>query len=186
MVPKRILTIDGVGLRGVFAAAIIEQMEAVTGKRAKDIFDCFYGTSTGAILAVGLANGMPASELKQFYLEKGANVFEKFPFYRIIKRLLYWTYSKEHLEKELKGVFGDKKIFDADTLLSVQVKGALTSTAQFFNNFPATKQENPEKNFPLWQIIRASTAAPTYFESEMSRYIDGGVSSYNNSSYNSF
>lgn len=62
--PKRILTIDGGGLRGVFSAAIIERMETVTGKPARDYFDCFYGTSTGAILAAGLTHGMPASELK--------------------------------------------------------------------------------------------------------------------------
>lgn len=48
--PKKILTIDGGGLRGVFAAAIIEQMEKAAGKKARDIFDCLYGTSTGAIL----------------------------------------------------------------------------------------------------------------------------------------
>ena len=77
-IPKRILTIDGGGLRGVFAASIIEQMELVTGKSARDLFDCFYGTSTGAILAAGLAIGMRAAELKNFYLEKGATVFQKF------------------------------------------------------------------------------------------------------------
>ena len=56
--PKKILTIDGGGLRRVLAATII--------------FDCFYGTSTGAMLAAALARGMNASELKHFYLDKGA------------------------------------------------------------------------------------------------------------------
>ncbi len=184
--PKRILTIDGGGLRGVFSAAIIERMEAVTGKPAREYFDCFYGTSTGAILAAGLAHGMPASELKQFYLDKGAQVFEKLPFYQIIKKLLYWTYSKKELEKELQRVFGDKKLFDIGTLLSIQVKDTRTSAADFYNNFPYTRQQHPDKNLPLWQIIRASTAAPTYFEPEMNRYIDGGISCYNNPSYASF
>src|SRR6266540_1150086 len=100
--PKKILTIDGGGIRGVFSAAIIEQMEAAIGKKAGEYFDCLYGTSTGAILAAALAKGMSSSELKQFYLEKGAKVFTKLPFYKIIKRNLYWTYSKEGLEKELK------------------------------------------------------------------------------------
>lgn len=184
--PKKILTIDGGGIRGVFSAAIIEQMEAATGKKAGEYFDCFYGTSTGAILAAVLAKGMSASELKRLYLDKGAKIFTKLPFYRIIKRNLYWTYSKEGLEKELKRVFKGMKIFDLERPLSVQVKDTQTGTVAFFNNFPYTRQKYPERNLPLWQIVRASTAAPTYFKPEANRYIDGGISAYNNPSYAAF
>lgn len=99
---------------------------------------------------------------------------------------MYWTYSKKELENVLKQYFGDKKLFDVDTLLSIQTKDTRTSTAGFFNNFPYTRQQYPDKNLPLWQIIRASTAAPTYFEPEMNRYIDGGISCYNNPSCSSF
>jgi uncharacterized protein len=183
---KKILAIDGGGIRGAFSAAIIQQMEAVIGKKAGEYFDCFYGTSTGAILAAGLANGMTAEQLKQFYLEKGARMFEKLPFYNVIKKNLYWTYTKQPLEEELKTVFGDKKIFDIETPISIQTKDTETGTAAFFNNFPSTRDAHPELNLPLWQIIRASTAAPTYFESEGNRYIDGSISSYNNPSYASY
>jgi hypothetical protein len=183
---KKILTIDGGGIRGAFAAAIIERIEQVLGKKARDYFDGFYGTSTGAILAAGLAKGMPASDLKRFYLEKGAKVFTKLPFYRVVKRNLFWTYSKEHLEKELIDVFGELKIFEVDRLLSIQAKDTETSTAVFYNNFPRTQQEHPERNGLVREIIRASTAAPTFFQSEGNRYIDGGISSYNNCSYAAF
>lgn len=183
---KKILTIDGGGLRGVFSAAIIERIEEVLGKKARDYFDCFYGTSTGAILAAGLAKGMSASELKRFYLDKGAKVFTKLPFYRVIKRNLFWTYSKEQLEKELKDVFKDMKLFDLEKLLSIQVKDTETSTVVFYNNFPTTRETNPERNGLIRDIIRASTAAPTYFQSQGNRYIDGGVSAYNNPSYSAF
>lgn len=183
---KKILTIDGGGIRGVFASAIIEQMEKALGKPASEIFDCFYGTSTGAILAAGLASGLSSGELKRFYLKKGVKVFEKLPFYRIIKPTLYWTYSKEPLEEELKRVFGDKRIFEIGKLLSIQVKDTTTGSVVFYNNFPYARLKYPERNLPLWQIIRASTAAPTYFEPEANRYIDGGISSYNNPSYAAF
>ena len=186
MAPKKIVTIDGGGIRGVFAAALIEQMEKAVGKSAREIFDCFYGTSTGAILAAGLAAGMSAAELKKFYLEKGAKVFEKLPWYRIIERALYWTYAKEPLEEELKDVFKDKKIFDIEKLLSIQTKDTQTGTVAFFNNFSYTRETHADRNLPLWQIIRASTAAPTYFGPEANRYIDGGISSYNNPSYAAF
>lgn len=183
---KRILTIDGGGIRGVFSAAIIEQMEAVTGKPANQLFDCFYGTSTGAILAAGLACGMKAGDLKQFYLDKGKDIFEKLPLLSI-KRYLYWTYSKEPLEAELKRVFGEKrKIFEVERLLSIQAKDTETGAVAFFSNFPYMKEKQPDRNWPLWEAVRASTAAPTYFQSENDRYIDGGVSCYNNPAYAAF
>ncbi len=69
---------------------------------------------------------MSASELKQFYLDKGAELFEKLPFFKFVKRLLYWTYSKENLEKELKDVFGETKLFEIDRLLSIQTKDTRT------------------------------------------------------------
>jgi len=183
---KKILTIDGGGIRGVLAAAIIERMEQVSGKSAKEYFDCFYGTSTGAILAAGLAKGMPASELKQFYIDKGGKVFTKIPFYKIIERNLFWTYSKEGLVDELETVFKNMKIFDLEKLVSIQVKDTETGTVAFYNNFPYTRAKHPVRNLPLKTIIRASTAAPTYFKSEDNRYIDGGISAYNNPSYSAF
>ena len=85
---KRILTIDGGGLRGAFSASIIEVMENVTRKPARELFDCFYGTSTGAALAEGLAQGKSAFELRKFYIENGRQVFHKLPFCKIIKCLL--------------------------------------------------------------------------------------------------
>jgi patatin-like phospholipase/acyl hydrolase len=75
---KQILTIDGGGgLDGVFAAAIIQEMESATGKPVQVLFDCFYGTSAGAIPAAALARGTSAGELKDFYIKEGAEVFEK-------------------------------------------------------------------------------------------------------------
>ena len=66
---RRILTIDGGGMRGVFSAAVIEQMELINGdKPANEIFDCFCGTSAGSLIAAGLANGMRAREIKELFL----------------------------------------------------------------------------------------------------------------------
>jgi hypothetical protein len=184
--PKKILTIDGGGVRGVFSAAILEQIESATGKPASRIFDCFYGTSTGAILAAGLACGIKASELKKLYLDHGAEIFEKLPLFNPV-RYAYWTYSKAPLEKKLKEIFGETgDIFSAAKLLSVQAKDTETGATVFFSNFPYVKARYPARNMPLWEIIRASTAAPTYFQSESDRYVDGGVSCYNNPSYAAF
>lgn len=184
---KRILAIDGGGLRGVLSAAILERIEQIAGRPAGELFDCFYGTSTGAILAAGLASGLSAAQLKTFYLEKGATIFQKLPFYSIIRRTLYWTYAKEPLEQELKQTFGEEtRLFDLPRFLSIQSKDTETGTEMFFNNFPGTQAQWRDRNLPLWQIIRASTAAPTFFQSEANRFIDGGISAYNNPSYAAF
>lgn len=185
MARKKILTIDGGGSRGVFAAAIIERMEAVTGAPARQFFDCFYGTSTGAILAAGLAIGLPARDLKTFYITRGGRIFTKVPWWHIIERNLFWTYTAEPLEAELEAFFGDMMIFDVEPLLSVIAKDTTQGIPRFFNNFPYTKARHPEANALLREALRASTAAPTYFPPQ-GFYIDGGISAYNNPSYAAF
>jgi len=185
MARKRILTIDGGGIRGVFSAAIIERMEAVTGKPCRELFDCFYGTSTGAILAAGLATGLSARDLKQFYITKGARVFTKIPWWHVIERNLFWTYTAEPLEQELQAFFGDRTVFGVEPLLSVIAKDTVRGVPRFFNNFPDTKARHPEADALLREAIRASTAAPTFFPPK-GFYIDGGISSYNNPSYAAF
>ncbi len=123
---------------------------------------------------------------ENIYIAKGARVFEKVPSYRLIKRNLYWTYSKKPLEGELKGVFQQRRIFDIEKPLSVQARDTEKGTVEFFNNFPETRRQHQDRNGFMWEIIRASTAAPAYFPPEANRYIDGGISSYNNPSYAAF
>lgn len=178
---KRVLTIDGGGIRGVFAAAIVEAMEQRTGKPSRELFDCFYGTSTGAILAAALAFGIPAAALVRLYREQGTDIFSKTPVSRIVERWLYWTYSKEPLEQELKQMFGEARLSEIPTPLAIVAKDTRTGTPAFFNNFPGA-----ELDLPLWQAVRASTAAPTFFAPELDRYVDGGISAYNNPTYAAF
>ncbi len=123
---------------------------------------------------------------ENIYLAKGARVFEKVPSYRLIKRNLYWTYSKKPLEDELKWVFQQKRIFAIEKALSTQARDTETGTVEFFNNFPEARRQHQDRNRLVWEIIRARTAAPAYFPPEANRYIDGGISSYNNPSYAAF
>lgn len=74
---RRILSIDGGGMRGVFSAAVIQQMEEKAGKDACEIFDCFVGTSAGSIIAAGLAAGKSAEYLKNIFIDVGRKMSEK-------------------------------------------------------------------------------------------------------------
>ncbi len=196
--PRRLLAIDGGGLLGLIPAEALilveQQLNQITGqdKPLCDRFDLIGGTSTGAILAAGLALGMKAVDLAQFYLDYGKEIFTKemFPPIR-----LWHEYSSGPLEKRLQEKFGPSTTL-GDSKLKTQVlivtKNVTQGNDWFFSNNPKSKFFENNKSLPLWQVVRASTAAPTYFppqtiavpddkgNPQSFEFVDGGVSSYNN------
>ncbi|MFB6272729.1 MAG: patatin-like phospholipase family protein [Salinibacter sp.] len=74
---RRILTIDGGGIKGTFPASFLATVEEATGKSVADYFDLIVGTSTGGIIALGLGLEWPASDLLDFYEEYGPQIFGK-------------------------------------------------------------------------------------------------------------
>ncbi len=90
--PRKLLALDGGGIRGVLTLEVLSRMERLladaTGRgegfRLCDFFDYIGGTSTGAIIAAGLARGMSAQELLEFYKRAGPAMFDKaFILYRV-------------------------------------------------------------------------------------------------------
>ncbi len=201
--PKRILALDGGGVRGVLTLGYLERMEAILRKRhgnpdlrLSDYFDLIGGTSTGSIIAAGLAVGMTASEIKKHYLKLGATIFSK-------KKgvLPYLTkgvkYDSSPMDKALKDILGDTLMGDQDRIktgLCIVTKRADTFSTWPIINHPDGKYYKDNKDLPLWQVVRASTAAPTYFlpvifkvgEKEKGAFIDGGISMFNNPSLQLF
>jgi uncharacterized protein len=195
--PRRLLAIDGGGLAGLIPAecliAIESQLDQLTGtqKPLSDRFDLIGGTSTGAILAAGLALGLKASDLRDFYLKYGHEIFTKsWPPGRI-----WHKYPSGPLEKHLKLALGKSTTLgsnDLRTQIMIVAKNATLGSDWFFSNHPQSKFFKNNAKLPLWQIVRASSAAPTYFPPETvtvtdetgkkqrHEFIDGGVSSYNN------
>ena len=201
--PKRLLSIDGGGLAGLIPAealiAIETQLDALTGRPAplSDRFDLIGGTSTGAILAAGLALGLKAADLRDFYLKFGKDIFTKV----FITERLWHDYPSAPLERHLKEVFGEDTTLGSDKLrtqILIVAKNATQGTTWFFTNNKKGKYFANNRGLPLWQIERASSAAPTYFPPQpMSipdasgqpgnfEFIDGGVSTYNNPSLHVF
>jgi len=200
--PKRLLSIDGGGLKGLIPAealiAIESQLDTLSGQSRPlcERFDLIGGTSTGAILAVGLALGLKAAELRDFYLEFGKKIFTK-----VFLPVRFWhKYPSGPLETELQKVFGADSTLGGGklrtNLLIVSTNATLGAT-WFFTNNPKGKYFDTNRQLPLWQIVRASSAAPTYFppqtisvpangQPEEYEFIDGGVSSYNNPSLQVF
>jgi patatin-like phospholipase/acyl hydrolase len=71
----RILSLDGGGLRGTFSAKFLAEIERELGVRVADHFDLIAGTSTGSIIALGLALGLRAEDMLDFYVERGPDIF---------------------------------------------------------------------------------------------------------------
>lgn len=200
--PKRLLAIDGGGIRGLVAIEILAGIEAALRVRLgagpewvlADWFDYLGGTSTGAMVAAGLALGMPVAEVRRFYLEQGGAMFGRA---RLLHRLRY-RYEAGPLAQALRDVFGADRTLgspDLRTLLLVTLRNATTDSPWPLSNNPRARYNDralPDCNLelPLWQVVRASTAAPTYFPAETvqvgpSRFVfeDGGITPYNNPAF---
>jgi hypothetical protein len=205
--PKQLLAIDGGGIRGVLALEMLQRIEdllkAKSGRpdfRLADYFDHIAGTSTGGIIAAGLSIGMSVGEILAFYQEAGAQMFVKA---NLLRRLRY-KFEDEPLAAKLREVFtadttlGSEKL---QTLLLLVMRNATTDSPWPISNNPYARYNDRTRNdcnlsLPLWQLIRASTAAPTYFPPEVVMlgtgngrefvFVDGGVTMYNNPAFQMF
>src|SRR5262244_1847011 len=117
--PRKLLAIDGGGIRGVLSLHILGRIEEILIKeserpdyRLADYFDHVAGTSTGGIIAAGIAIGMSVKQILDFYLNNGAAMFDKAS---IVRRLQY-QYKSEPLALKLKEVFGAETTFGAPAL----------------------------------------------------------------------
>ena len=107
----QILSLIGGGIRGAFITAFLKELEDQLGRRIADSFDLIAGTSTGGIVAAGLASGMTANEMHEFYVRYGASIFTPRPPYQPpagVSRVVYPVANKfmrEKLGSELSDFF---------------------------------------------------------------------------------
>src|SRR4051794_12467303 len=109
--PFRILSLDGGGIMGAFAASALATFERATGRRVVEHFDLIAGTSTGGIIAIGLAMGTPAAEITRFFETEGPKIFPKRSgINRWLGRardIVQPRYSSSALGEAIRGVVGD-------------------------------------------------------------------------------
>ena len=104
---RRILSIDGGGIKGVFPAAFLATLEEATGLRIADYFDLIVGTSTGGIIAIGLGLGFSGSDLLRFYEHYGPQIFPKRHF-AFLRRWFGEKYNVAPLRTALEEQFGGR------------------------------------------------------------------------------
>jgi uncharacterized protein len=207
--PLRILSIDGGGIRGLIPALILEELEKRLRARGKTeplhaYFDLIAGTSTGGIIAAGLTaphpqdSGRPAAtpaELVALYRDHGGAIFKTDVFTRIRRffanvftgnfgAVLEEKYDHQPLEEKLKETLGARRLSEAMTSVLITAYDITTRDTVVMKKRPLCEGEAPHDDYLFWQVARATSAAPTYFEparvtnlttSRSLTLVDGGV-----------
>lgn len=182
MAKYRILSLDGGGLRGLITARLLARLNAhpqVAGW-LKTV-DLFAGTSTGGILALGLACGKTPEEICTVYKERGGVIFDDsiWDNLRDLGKTVGADYSSKGLKAELKAVFGDLKLRDITRKVAIptfdldneEVAAKRTWKPKIFHNFKGADSDGEQL---VAHIAQYTSSAPTYFPSA-DGYIDGGV-----------
>ena len=206
---RRILALDGGGIRGVFTLQILARIEEIfraerqrSDLTLRDEFHFFAGTSTGAIIATCLAWGMSVREIETLYIESGPMMFERAPWYQRWRGKyrtdpIAATFRTKFCEDDparSPALLGTSKLRHRGELkyLLIVMRNASTGSPWPVSNNPdATFNDasRPDCNLhiPIWQLLRASTAAPTYFAAQTIQigntqhmFVDGGITPFNN------
>jgi len=174
----QVLSLDGGGIKGLFSAAILAALEEDLGINVCDHFDLLAGTSTGGIIALGLATGLRARQLVDFYLEEGPKIFRPRGFLSALRALFTRKYSQKYLRDALK------KYFQETTLAQCQKRVVVPSFSLSENDvylFRTAHHKELRRDYrvAVWKVALATSAAPTYFpvctDVASARLIDGGV-----------
>ena len=200
--PKRILSLDGGGIRGILTLEYLDVIEATLRQRVGDpalllcdYFDLIGGTSTGSIIAAGLACGMSVAQLKTLYRDLGNQIFKSNWWDRIkMPGILAPKFPAEPVHAALAAQLGADTTLGSDrvrTGLMVMTKRLDTGSPWPLHNHPNARYAAQDGALRLTDVVRASTAAPTYFEPEkiaissrdgtvtQAAFVDGGVSPFN-------
>jgi patatin-like phospholipase/acyl hydrolase len=168
-----ILSCDGGGIRGLVTAVLLERLEVKlqqhdSQKKLRDYFDLIAGTSTGSLIACGVSRGIDASTIRQLYREKGITIFPKFDevawslLVRIRPGYSQPIYDGEGLEQVLQKIFGE------EPLRTLPVPTLVTSYDAYNRQAVVMQSNQPAfANIPIWEVCRASAAAPTAFPAHL-------------------
>lgn len=180
--PFRVLSIDGGGIKGTYAAAFLAGLEEMTGKRVVEHFDLIVGTSTGGIVALALGMGLPASDILRFYVERGPKIF---PLTEPPSRLLGWArhlwqakHAPELLREALSEVLGDYVLGDSKARLVIPSYDGSSGDVHLFKTAHSPRFKR-DFSVPALDVGLATSAAPTFLPAFVGTHgttlVDGGV-----------
>lgn len=175
----QVLAIDGGGIRGIFAAALLAGLEEDLERPLLDSFDLVVGTSTGGIIALGLGAGISPQGILNFYVAEKGRIFPDQLRLRWLRHLFLAKYSPTPLEAALRERFGEKLLGESAVPLVIPSYDLGENAVHPFKT-PHHDRLRRDYKIPMWAVAMATTAAPTYYPTfrlpgEQVRLIDGGV-----------
>jgi len=174
---KKVLSIDGGGIKGVFPASFLASVEESLGDKVSNYFDLIVGTSTGGIIALGLGLGMTAKDILKFYEELGPSIFHGSIISKLIGRLYSSKYNQKPLNDALINTFGQKKLGESTKRVVIPSLNLETGEVHLFKTAHHPRLEKDYKMCAI-DVALATAAAPTYFPTFQSSYgiplVDGG------------
>jgi patatin-like phospholipase/acyl hydrolase len=186
----RILCLDGGGIRGIITAIWLRELETILGGPARDSFDLIAGTSTGSILACAVAMGKRPDEIINLYETRGQTIFPGLGgrLWSGLRRTFtegvsHPKYDGVGLDNELRAAFGAPTFGSLPKKTMVVCYDTFNREARIFKSW---RSDHDYVNCPVWEIVRSSCSAPTYFPAFDLRIngvshsmIDGGVAANN-------
>lgn len=190
----KVLSIDGGGIRGIIPGMVMTDIERRTGKPISQLFDLIAGTSTGGVLTLGVTCPDPNDPTKprysaadgvRLYEEQGRRIFSRSPWKRVtsLNGITDERYPSASVEAVLKETFGETRLRQA--LNDVMITGYETERrSPWFFRSARARRDPQNYDFPMWQVARSTSAAPTYFEpsridvtntTDYYSLVDGGV-----------
>ena len=184
----RILSIDGGGIKGIFPAALLAELEEryLDGGSVAEHFDLITGTSTGGIIALALSIGIPAREIANLYVERGNEIFPPnvdtwrgrlARRWNSVRKFAYHRYDRKALGALLDDTFGERLLGEAKARLCIPSIDGRFGDVYIFKtpHHPDYRKDQHEK---MIMVACATAAAPTFFpplDSGGFRFVDGGL-----------
>ena len=173
---RRILAIDGGGIKGVFPASFLATVEESIGDRIGNYFDLIAGTSTGGIIALGL--GLSAKDVLHFYENSGPAIFGGSRLLKTIRWAGVSKYSDQPLRKALESIFESRRLGESAKRLVIPSVNLENGEVYVYKtaHHPRFERDYRDK---VVDVALATAAAPTYFPTHRSSagtpLVDGGV-----------
>ena len=173
-----VLALSGGGYRGLYTATVLAELETALGRPIASHFDLICGTSAGGMLALGLAAGIPAPELKAMFEEQGCRIFGS---RSVMRRLFGFWFAAKHASKGLRDVlserFGETTIGDLKHRILIPAVNYSTGRGQFFKT-PHHPTFEMDHRMKIVDVALATAAAPVYFplsRNDRGVFADGGL-----------
>jgi uncharacterized protein len=192
----RILSIDGGGIRGYIPALVLAELERRLRERGRPahlgrLFDLIAGTSTGSIIALGLAApkelpdksfskteaAFTAEEIADMYEDHGLEIFPRriFKQYQTMRHAFTEKYNDGQFQEVLQEHFGKRTVWGGITNLLITCFDIEKHEPVMIKKVPPKRVKPSHRDYYMSDTVRASSAAPTYFEPIRIRSVDGSV-----------